>query len=113
MAYRYGSPAALKAHGGCAFLLCLFCLRAAFAQPIIADHLIVDDYAASPQQYIDEVKKMWINIPGESHSRGYLYALDLLLCQGLVDSTFWAESGHFSPPKCELFAVRRIRPGAA
>ena len=36
--------------------------------PIIADHTVVDKYDDIPQHWIDEVKKMWIDIPGESHS---------------------------------------------
>jgi hypothetical protein len=35
---------------------------------IIADHTIVDRYDDIPQKYIDEVKKMWVTYPGESHS---------------------------------------------
>lgn len=35
---------------------------------IIADHTIVDRYDDIPQQYIDEVKKMWLVYAGESHS---------------------------------------------
>jgi len=45
---------------------------------IIADHTVVDKYDAIPQYYIDKVKEMWLNIPGESHSRGYFSGLDLL-----------------------------------
>ncbi len=40
-------------------------------QVIIADHTIVDDYDIIPQQYIDSIKKMWVTVPGESHSGGY------------------------------------------
>ncbi|MDZ7634151.1 MAG: fibronectin type III domain-containing protein [Bacteroidales bacterium] len=36
---------------------------------IIADHTIVDRYDEIPQQYIDEVKKMWLVYAGESHAR--------------------------------------------
>jgi hypothetical protein len=35
---------------------------------IIADHTVVDKYDQIPQQYIDEVKKMWLSYAGESHS---------------------------------------------
>jgi hypothetical protein len=38
---------------------------------IIANHSIVADYALIPQAYIDEVKKMWVSIAGESHSEAY------------------------------------------
>jgi hypothetical protein len=39
--------------------------------PIIADHTVVDQYDDIPQEYIDKVKEMWLNVPGESHSSGY------------------------------------------
>jgi len=42
---------------------------------IIADHTVVDKYDAIPQQYIDEVKKMWLVIAGESHSYAYMSGL--------------------------------------
>jgi hypothetical protein len=45
---------------------------------IIADHTVVDKYAFIPQQYIDEVKKMYFVIAGESHSLGYLLGLTAL-----------------------------------
>jgi hypothetical protein len=38
---------------------------------IIADHTVVDAYQNIPQQYIDQIKKMWVDIPGESHSEAY------------------------------------------
>ena len=48
------------------------------AAPIIADHTVVDQYSSIPQQYIDLVKKMWLDVPGESHSSGYRLGLQLL-----------------------------------
>jgi len=35
---------------------------------IIADHTVIDNFNDIPQQYIDEVKKMWLVYAGESHS---------------------------------------------
>jgi len=52
---------------------------------IIADHTIVDQYDQIPQEWIDEVKKMWLNVPGESHSRAYREGLELLYS---IDSRF-------------------------
>jgi hypothetical protein len=49
--------------------------HSASQEQIIADHTVVDRYDDIPQQYIDEVKKMLVNIIGESHGRGYLYGL--------------------------------------
>ena len=45
---------------------------------IIANHTIVSDFNKIPQAYIDLIKKMWITIPGESHSEGYRLGLTLL-----------------------------------
>ena len=51
----------------------------AFAQtPIIADHTVVDKFDDIPQYYIDEVKKMWLVVPGESHSAAYRAGLTSL-----------------------------------
>lgn len=46
---------------------------------IIADHTIVDKYDDIPQEWIDKVKKMYLNVPGQSHSRGYIRGLMLLM----------------------------------
>lgn len=46
--------------------------------PIIADHTVVDLYDDIPQTYIDEVKKMWVTVPGESHSEAYRRGSELL-----------------------------------
>ncbi len=48
------------------------------AQPIIADHQVVDDCRGIPPSYIDLVKQMWISVPGESHSTGYRIGPPLL-----------------------------------
>ena len=45
---------------------------------IIADHMVVDNYDKIPQQYIDKVKKMLVDLAGESHSSGYRIGLNLL-----------------------------------
>jgi hypothetical protein len=45
---------------------------------IIADHTVVDRFDSIPEHYIAEVKKMWIDIPGESHSLGYRKGCELL-----------------------------------
>jgi hypothetical protein len=46
--------------------------------PIIADHRIVEDYKYIPVEYIEKVKTMFLNVPGESHSEAYLRGLELL-----------------------------------
>ena len=45
---------------------------------IVADHSVVDLYDDIPQVWLDEVKKMLLVIPGESHGRAYVYGLELL-----------------------------------
>ncbi len=45
---------------------------------VIADHTKVDKFQDIPQQYIDEVKKMWLVVAGESHSAGYRAGLEVL-----------------------------------
>jgi hypothetical protein len=59
------------------FVLLAFCAGVQ-GQSIIADHTVVDKYTSIPQQYIDSVKKMWVTVPGESHSQGYRRGLSLL-----------------------------------
>lgn len=56
----------------------LACFSGLSGQAIVADHTIIDDYDIIPQQYIDSVKKMWVTVPGESHSYGYRKGLALL-----------------------------------
>ena len=48
------------------------------AQPIVANHAIVDDSRGIPAAYLDLVKQMWVDIPGESHSSGYRHGCTLL-----------------------------------
>ena len=55
-------------------------------QNIIADHTSVDNFENIPPYYINEVKKMLFNIPGESHSYGYTDGLQRL--ENLSGSTY-------------------------
>jgi len=59
------------------FVLSVFFSAISFSQ-IIADHTVVDRYVDIPQQYIDEVKKMWLVYAGESHSAAIRTGLALL-----------------------------------
>lgn len=45
---------------------------------IIANHIVVDKYDKIPEQYINEVKKMWLVVAGESHSAAIRGGLTLL-----------------------------------
>ena len=62
---------------------------------IIADHSVVDKYDDIPQQWIDSVKKMWFDISGESHSKGYYQGLDTL---ETLDSKFQVYTQTFGTP---------------
>ena len=59
------------------FVLSIFFSATSISQ-IIADHTVVDRYVDIPQQYIDEVKKMWLVYAGESHSAAIRTGLALL-----------------------------------
>ena len=59
------------------FVFSIFFSATSFSQ-IIADHTVVDRYDDIPQQYIDEVKKMWLVYAGESHSAAIRTGLALL-----------------------------------
>lgn len=58
----------------------IFLARAGHGQ-VIADHTVVDRYDEIPQQYIDEVKKMWVSLAGESHSGAFRVGALLLEVQ--------------------------------
>ena len=46
--------------------------------PLIVDHRAVAQCQNIPQAYIDLVKCMWLNVPGESHSAAYRTGCELL-----------------------------------
>ncbi len=52
------------------FLTMISLARTGYGQ-VIADHTVVDRYDEIPQQYIDEVRKMWVSLAGESHSGAF------------------------------------------
>ena len=62
---------------------------------IVADHTVVDKYDKIPQQYIDMVKTMLVDMAGESHSMGYIYAVNLLK---QLDSRFQVQTYGGSVP---------------
>ena len=59
-------------------VLLLFINARIFSQPIIIDHTVVDKYQDIPEYYLNQVKKMWIVIAGESHSSGFRAGCSLL-----------------------------------
>jgi hypothetical protein len=60
---------------------------------VVADHTIVDQYDKIPAYWINEVKKMWLDVPGESHSSGYRRGLQLLAQQNSLFAVSVTESG--------------------
>ena len=71
---------------------------------IIADHTIVGDYDKIPQYYLDLVKKMWVTIPGESHS--YAYQDGLIMVEDL-DSRFQVNATTSGSP--EAYTTEHLR----
>ena len=68
---------------------------AANGTAIIANHTVVDQYDDIPLQWINEVKKMYLNVPGESHSYAYGGGLGLLMSQ---NSTYQVINSGFGQP---------------
>ena len=64
---------------------------------IIADHSVVDRYDDIPAAYLNEVKKMWVSIAGESHSQAYRAGLLLLESLNSAYSVSVVESGTPEP----------------
>ena len=72
--------------------------------PIIADHTVVDKYNDIPQIWIDEVKKMWVSIAGESHSEAYRDGAQLLENQ---NSKFAVSIREYGTP--EAYTTNNLR----
>ncbi len=77
---------------------------AAATGPIIADHTVVVRYQDIPQPYLDLVKRMWANIPGESHSCGCRIGCRLLEGQ---DSRYAVNVTESGPP--EAYTDQHLR----
>jgi gliding motility-associated-like protein len=75
------------------FILLTILGNKAFSQPIIVDHTSVDKYQDIPEYYINEVKKMWFTLPGESHSQAYRTGLLLLESSNPTYAVSVIESG--------------------
>ena len=71
---------------------------------IIADHTIVADYDKIPQYYLDLVKKMWVTIPGESHS--YAYQDGMIMVEDL-DKRFQVNATTSGNP--EAYTTEHLR----
>lgn len=78
------------------WLLCVSLLgpSGVMAAPIIADHGVVAAYADIPDEIIELVRAMWLNVPGESHSSGYRLGLELLEAQDSRFAVSVVDSGN-------------------
>lgn len=65
------------------------------AQVIIADHTVVDQYDKIPQEWIDEVKKLWVAVCGASHGKNYVDGCNLLEA---IDAKFAHENKTYGEP---------------
>ncbi|MBD3271104.1 MAG: T9SS type A sorting domain-containing protein [Elusimicrobia bacterium] len=75
---------------------------------MIIDHAAVDLYDHIPQEYMDKVKTMWVNIPGESHSLGFRKGISLLAAQDPRFSAVITESGPPEPYREDALRISRI-----
>ena len=75
---------------------------------IIADHTVVDRYDDIPAQYMAEVKKMLVDIAGESHSEAYRTGMDLLETE---NGSYTAQTYDGSIPASSESNVRLGRHG--
>ncbi|MBN1415581.1 MAG: T9SS type A sorting domain-containing protein [Bacteroidales bacterium] len=79
------------------YILCnLISFSAVSGQVMIIDHTCTD-ISVIPSQYIDSVKKMWADIPGQSHSSGYRIGCRLLEQQNPVFNSLIREFGTPDP----------------
>ena len=60
------------------FMILIYTSLVFSQETLIVDHNAVVEFDQIPDYWIGEVKKMMINIPGESHGLGYMYGLELL-----------------------------------
>ena len=72
---------------------------------IIADHTVVDKYNTIPQYWINEVKKMWFNLPGESHATAYRKGVNLLAAQEPKFAVVTTENGPPTPYRTDALRV--------
>jgi hypothetical protein len=93
-------------------ILILFLPQAAQAgEQIIIDHTSVDLYDKIPEYYMNEAKKMWLNIPGESHSSGYRKGITFLSQQNPAYAAVVTESGSPEPYREDALRISRLVRG--
>lgn len=81
------------------------------ATQIIADHTIVDRYDDIPDAYIALVKRMWLDMPGESHSSGVRIGMALLAAQNSRYAVAIQDSGTPEAASSDHLRVSRASWG--
>jgi hypothetical protein len=79
----------------------------AYNGPLIVDHTAVAQCQNIPQTYIDVVKCMWLNVPGESHSAAYRTGCELLQSQDSRFQVNVTEAGDPEGPTDQHLRVSR------
>ncbi len=70
-------------------ILFVFCVNTIKGQ-IIADHNAVDDFDNIPDEYLEKVKRMVVEMAGESHASGFNYGQELLaILYPICLTDFW------------------------
>src|SRR3972149_381436 len=75
--------------------------------PLVVNHTAVAQYQNIPQAYIDLVKCMWLNVPGESHSAAYRTGCELLQVQDSRFQVNLVESGDPEGPTDQHLRISR------
>lgn len=76
---------------------------------IVADHSVVDRYDDIPAEYLDQVKSMWFNLMGESHSSGYRIGVQLLADMDARFPVVVTTGGEPEPPRTDALRVSGLR----
>jgi hypothetical protein len=97
------------------FLTCFVIVISSFegiAGTLIVNHTAVDAYSQIPPYWIDQVKKMWVTVPGESHSSGYRIGLNLLESADSIFQVTIQESGTPEGPTNAYLRFSRATRGS-
>lgn len=88
----------------------LLCCAGVGAASIVADHRAVEDFEKIPEYWVNQVKRMLLAYPGESHSHGMLSALRLVEQQ---DSRFAVSIRTTGNPEEETDQYLRVNHWSA
>lgn len=88
-----------------ALLICFYTMGHFSFGQVIADHTVVDMYDKIPQQWVDEVKKMWVSVTGRSHANAYIMGADEL---DDIDPSKPSSKAYDGPPEAYTDQYLRI-----